>query len=218
MEAPKFNLSATNLDIKDDAELAAAIEKEGKRGFDVGNYTVKTTNPRYHANKETGSIFCKGDATWFNVVVTLEQDGRSKDHYIQVPTSRIKYGDKKGGTLFVFKKFVEFMSGIGETVSLNNLGKICEKYFSSEDALKKLADKELTVDFGYQGPHAAKVEDEQYVIMIKDKPLEEDGEALRFPDVASAKVFADAKGLKLSYPEIVKIHSNVKPVKTEGWD
>ena len=215
IQIPEFNLNADALDIKDDKELQAAIEKEGRRGFEPGNYGLKVTRPRYHANKDTKLVTCAKDPTWFNVAITLESaDGRAKDMFIQVPTSKVKYGPK--GTLFVFKKFVETMAGFGEAVNLNNLGAIVKKYFSSEDALKKLEGKELTVDIGYEGPHAVK-EGENYKIALKSGDLTEDGAVVLLPDVASAKVYAASKGIELSFPEIQKIHSTVKAVKAEGW-
>ncbi len=215
---PKFNLNADSLDITSDADLASAIEKEGRKGFDPGNVKLKIAKPRYHANKTTGEITCAKDPTWFNVAVSLQSaDGRSKDYFVQVPTSKVKYGNGEKSTLFVFKKFVEFMSGIGEAVSLNNLGKLCEKYFGSEDALKALEGKELDVDLGYDGPHAEKSGD-QYKIVLKTGDYQEDGETVLFPDFASAKVFANAKGIELSRVEVLKINTAIKAVKTEGWD
>jgi hypothetical protein len=219
MKIPSFNLNADALDIKDDASLAAEIEKEGKRGFEAGNYTLKLTKPRFHANKVTGLVTCAKDATWFNVACTLESaDGRSKDYFVQVPTSKVKYGAK--GTLFVFKKYVEFMAAIGESVNLNNLSKVTQKYFSSEETLKRLEGKEVVVDVGYEGAHAEK-EGESYKIVLNKKgdTLQLDGATVLLPDFASAKVYAESQdpSIKLEFAEIVKLHSAIKQASNEGW-
>lgn len=223
VQIPSFALNADALDIKDDKSLQEAIDKEQKRGLDAGNYTTKVTNPRFHANKDTGLVTCKGDPTWFNVAVTLETaDGRGKDYFVQVPTSKVKYGPK--GTLFVFRKYVEFMAAIGENVNLSNLSKITQKYFASEDTLKRLAGKEIVVDIGYEGPHAEKVTKDgnevfQIVLNKKGDLLQLDGEPVLLPDFASCKVYAESQDppLKLEFPEIQKLHSNVKQASTDGW-
>lgn len=217
IQIPSFNLNADALDIKNDKELEEAIAKEGRR-FEPGNVTLKITKPRFHINKETQVATCAKDPTWFNVAVTLEAaDGRTKDYFIQVPTSKVKYGEK--GTLFVFKKFMEFMGGIGESVTMQNLGKLVPKYFASEEAMaKNLTGKTLNVDMGYDGPHAEKCDDDTYKLVLKSGDYSEDGEVVKLPDIASMKVFAESKGVKLSFVEILKINSAVKAVKTEGWE
>jgi hypothetical protein len=218
-EVPSFNLDATNLDITTDEALQEAIEKEQRKGFDPGRYTLRLSKPRFHANKDTKSIFCKNDPTWFNVVVTLESaDGRSKDYFIQVPTTKVKYTGGKGkDTLFVFGKFCEFMAAIGEAVSLQNLSKIVPKYFASEETLKKLDGKEIDVDMAHEGAYAEKVDD-LFKIVLKTGDYQEDGETVMFPDFNSAKTFAAAKNIELSFVEVKKLHSKVKPAeKKEGW-
>jgi hypothetical protein len=220
IEIPSFNLDASNLDITSDADLQAAIEKEQKKGFEPGRYTLKIVNARFHANKDTKSIFCASDPTWFNVAVTLESaDGRSKDYFVQVPTTKVKYTGKKGkDTLFVWTKFCEFMAAIGEAASLTNLSKLAPKYFGSEETIKTLNGKEIDVDMAHEGAFAEK-EGDLFKIVTKAGDYQEDKETILFPDFNSAKTFAEVKGIKLSFVEVKKLHSKIKPAaKQEGWE
>jgi hypothetical protein len=217
IEVPKFELNENSLEFQSDEQLQAELAKDGgkRKGFEPGNYKLKIVNPRFHVNEKTGSILCK-DPTWFNVRLTLESaDGRSKEYFVQVPTSRLKYGPND--TMFVYKKFQEFMAAIGEPVSLNRLGKLCEKYFSSEDALKKLSGIEIDVDMGYVGSHIEKVGD-NYKIVHKRQDLSDGGQVIMFPDFQSAKAYAQGSGIEITFVEITKLNPNIKPVEVKGWE
>lgn len=218
---PEFNLAATALDITSEEDLQAELAKEGRRGFEPGVYKLKTSSARFHLNKVTKSPLCVKDPTWFNIALTVtSSDERKKDLFIQVPTSKIKYGDK--GTLFVFKKFCEFMASIGVAVNLQNLSKIAAKYFQNEETLKNLNDLEIEIEMAYEGSYADKQPDgESFKIRTKKgEALQEDGVDVTCPDFDSAKVYAQSRGIELSYCEVKKMVPQVKPQadKSAGWD
>jgi len=204
MEAPKFNLNASNLPSQE--ALDAELNKPQGKGFAPGNYDLQIIKAVFHPNKTTGSIFCAGDESWFNVELTLEgTDERTTRYWIQVPTATVHFGPKK--TLFVYKKFVEFMAAIGQALTTDNLGKLVPKFFS--EPTETLVGLKLNADIGYEGPHVQKSED-GCTIVKNGKPVEDESGVMVFPDLASAKACAEGLGIKLSYPNIVKFSSKKK--------
>ncbi len=201
--APEFNLNADSLDYSDEAALEADLAKSGGKYFDEpGNVDLKIIAADFHKNKETGSIYCKGDDTWFNVKLTMQGAGDKEiDHWLQIPTSKIKFGTK--GTLAVYKKLQQFFFGIGEEVTLNNLGKLVKKYFADPGA--GLTGIAVNVDLGYEGPYVAKLPDsEDFAIYVKGTPLTEDGDIIRMPDRASAVQVAKGRNIQPSFVKVVK--------------
>jgi hypothetical protein len=231
MEAPKFNLKASNLGFASNEALEAEMNKPQGKSFEPGNYDLQIVSADFHANKTTGSIYCEGDETWFNVVVVAQgADERTTKYWIQVPTSRVHFGAKK--TLFVYKKFVEFMAAIGESVTTDNLDKIVPKYFS--DPGEALVGFKFNADIGYEGAHIQRSEDGCRIITAAGKPLEEeDGTVIVAPDFGAAKQIlegvndsrSEKNKIKLSFANIVKFTpkqkaSKAKAVKTDddnGW-
>jgi hypothetical protein len=202
MEAPKFNLNAKSIGLTDEA-LQGELEKQGGKYFEPGNYDLKIVSADFHANKDTQSIYCTGDETWFNVALELQGvDDRKTKYWLQVPTSKVTFGKKN--TFFVFKKFAEFMAAIGSPVVATNLGKVVPKFFSApKDTLVGL---KLNADIGYDGPYVDRVGETEYrIIKARDKPvLDEGGEPMTFPDAASAKAAADGMGIKTGFAGIIK--------------
>jgi hypothetical protein len=215
MEAPKFNLNASNLGFESQEQLDAEVNKPQGKGFQPGNYDLQIISAEFHKNKITGSIYCESDETWLNVVVTLQgAEERTTKTWIQVPTTKVKFGPKN--TLFVYKKFVEFMASIGEAVTLENLGKLVPKYFSAPS--ETLPGLKLNADIGYEGPHVAKAEDGSCTIVRGNKPVEDENGVMTFPDVASAKAVAEGMGIKLTYPNIVKFTAKKKAATASKKD
>ncbi len=217
MEAPKFNLNAGNLGFKSQDELDAKVnEKAGGKGFPKGNYDLQIVSADFHKNKDTQEIYCAGDPTWFNVVVTLEgTEGRTIKHWVQVPTSDIHFGKKR--TLMVYKKFTEFMASIGVPVTLENLGKVIPQYFSAPG--DKLPGLKLNCDIGYEGPYAERGDDGQYLVIKGGKALEDADGVIKFPDFASAKAWAQGERIELSFTSIVKFTAMKTAPKADdsGW-
>ncbi len=74
--APVFNLNASDLDFTNDAELQDELSKSGGKYFDdPGNVDLEIVAADFHTSKKSGTIYCPGDSTWFNVVVTLRGAG-----------------------------------------------------------------------------------------------------------------------------------------------
>lgn len=193
-EAPSFNLAQGNLDIKNEEEFQEQAAKEtGGKALQPGNYTLKIQNPDFHPNKETGSIYCKGDPTWFNVKVELvAADGeRSLRHWVQVPTQKVRFGQK--GTLFVFKKLKEFMAALGEDLTVDNLATVVPKYFNDPKALEG---KEVDADVGYEGDYIEPAGNGQFRIVKGGEAYQEDGETVTFPDRDAARNYAEAIGIR----------------------
>ncbi len=135
--------------------------------------------------------------------VEIRTEARSQQiqHWLQVPTTKIKFGAKD--TLAVYKKLQQFFFAIGEEVSLNNLGTLCAKYFADPGA--GLIGIKVNVDLGFEGPYVAKLTDsEDFVIYVGGKPVTEDGQPLRMPDRASAVQVAKGRGIEPSFVKIVK--------------
>jgi hypothetical protein len=200
-DVPQFNLTASNIDFATDEALQAELEKTGGQYFDApGNYDLTISAAEFHKNKETGSIYCKGDATWFNVKITLASaDGKAIDHWLQVPTTDIKFGEKK--TLAVFRKFQQFLFGIGEAVTIEKLNALCQKYFANP---AKLVGQKVNCDLGYEGPYVHKQADDVYVVMVKGKPMQEDGADVSLPDRSSAVQYAKSQGVEPSFIRVLK--------------
>lgn len=199
--APTFNLQASNIGMTD-AEIQAGLEKKSGNFFDTpGPMDLTITAAEWHANKITGETACRGDSTWHNVKLTLQAaDGREINHWIQVPTSKIEFGEKR--TLFVYGKFQEFLISFGEAVTNAKLQGLLEKYFAKLD---KLVGQKVSVTLGYEGPYVQKAPDsDEFVIMVKGQPLKDEGVEVRQPDRSTAIQYAKSQGLDPSFIRILK--------------
>ncbi len=203
MEAPKFNLTASNLGVTDES-LQGELDKPQGKFFGPGNYDLEIVSADFHANKTSGTIFCDGDQTWFNVALVLQgADDRQTKYWLQVPTSKVTFGKKN--TYFVFKKFSEFMSAIGHPVAATTLGTIVPKFFSDpKAALKGL---KVNADIGYDGPYVERVSDTEYRIMRGAKPVEDADGPMLFPDAGSAKAAAEGLNIKVTFAGILKFNA-----------
>lgn len=208
--APVFNLKASNINFDSDEALQAEVAKGGGKYFDTPcNVDLVIAAAEFHKNKETGDIYCKGDNTWFNVKVTLKAaDERSIEHWIQVPTVKLDFGEKK--TLAVFRKFQEFLIGLGEVVTIAKIQGLLEKYFADP---AKLVGQKVNVDLGYEGPYVVKVTDaDEFVVIVKGQPLKDDGVEVRLPDRSSAIQYAKSQGIEPSFLRVLKFTAK-KPAK-----
>lgn len=220
VQLPNFNLGNSTLS---DSEFESATN-EGSRGFQPGNYTVTLRDVQYHKNRDTGLVTCKSDPTWVNVSMKMVgADGREKMHFIQVPfQSHLYTGSSGKKTNFPFRKLVEFMAGVGETVNGNNFGEIIQRYFGNEGALAQLEGQELNIDIGYQGGYVKFVEQGKFRIVLNGAEYSEGDKVLEFPDADSAETYALTNlGKRLQrFPEVLKVYPpqvGVKQTANEGW-
>lgn len=216
MTEVKFNLGVGNLEFSSDEDLQKELAKSGGKYFDTpGNMDLKITAADFHKNKKTGEIWCEGDNTWFNVVITLKgSEDKEIQHWIQVPTTKLKYGKKD--TLAVFKKLQEFLFGIGEEVTMASFGKLCEKYFSDPS---KLIGTAVNVDLGYEGPYVERAPDsENFRVIVGGKPLMEDGTPIEMPDRASAVTFAKGRNITPSFIRVLKFTPSKKRKASKASD
>jgi hypothetical protein len=152
-----------------DAEsFAKDMAKGNGSGFAPGTYDVEITKAEFHANKETGSIYCTKDPTWLNVKVTLSNGAKSKVAFIQVPTSKITYNEANSKEpTFVFQNFRKFMAAVGESVesTLASIKSIIPKYFTNPE--KALVGKFMTIVVGFDGNYVDRLSESEF--RIKDR-------------------------------------------------
>lgn len=212
---PVFDLSAANIGFEKDEDLQAELDKSRGKYFDApGNIDLVVTSAAFHPNKVTGSIYCKGDESWVNVKVTFSgPDGRSIDHWLQVPTTSITFGPKK--ILGLFKKYQQFLFGIGETTTVATLSKVTNKYFQDP---AKLVGQKVNVDLGYENDHVAPV-GSGFGVIVKGKPLQEDGADVVLPDRSSAIQHAKAIGIEPGFLRVLKFtpKKSAKTTKASDW-
>lgn len=199
IQPPVFNLTASNIGYTDE-ELQKELSKTGGKYFDTpGTYDLTITAASFHENKDTKSIYCKGDSTWFNVKITFTaQDGKSIDHWLQVPTQTLTFGEKK--ILGLYRKFQAFLIGIGEVIHTAKLNAVLTKYFTDPS---KLVGLKVNAELGYEGDHVAQ-QGSDWVIMVKGKPVEEDGVVVASPDRSSAVQTAKSMGIEPGFMRILK--------------
>ncbi len=214
---PVFNLTASNIGFDSDEDLQTELAKTGGKYFDApGNVDLVISAAGFHPDKDTGDIYCKGDKTWINVKISLaSSDGKSIDHWLQVPTSSLLFGEK--ATLTVFRKFQQFIFGIGESASINTLQKLLEKYFKDPG---KLVGQKVNVDLGYERDYVASADDGTFVIMVKGKPLQEDGADVKLPDRSSAVQHAKSMGIDPGFLRVLKFtpRKSIKVAKVAASD
>lgn len=200
-DIPQFTLNAENLDYATDEALQKDVFKTGGKYFDTpGTYDVVVSAADYHKNKETGSIYCKGDNTWFNVKLTFNtEEGKEIDYWIQVPTTSITFGQKQ--TLALFRKLQEFFFGLGETVTLNALQRLMQKHFAKPESL---VGQKMSVIIGYEGPYVTADDTGSFVVIVAGKAVQEDNSDVRLPDRQSAIQYAKSKGINPSFMRVLK--------------
>ena len=215
-EAPKFNLSASNIGITQD-KLEEELNKQGGKFFDPGNYDLEIDDADFHKNRGTQSIYCANDGTWLNVVITFRGlDDRQIKTWLQVPTSKITFGAKN--TYAVYRKFAAFMAAIGQAITTDNLSSVVPKYFSDPKKLKGL---KLNADIGYAGAYIDRVSETEYRIVKGDKPLEDGDGIITFPDRKAAAAYAQGERIDVRFPEVTKYTpakvSQTAKVEDDGW-
>ncbi len=206
IKMPSFNFksSFSEADVVKDATSGAKEQKV----FQPGTYDLKVLTAEYHQQMS--------DQTWSGYKLSLGIDTRSIRTYVSVPTSSPLYS-RPGAkpTMFLFHKFRDFLRGLGEDASVDNLNKTIQKLFADPS---KLVGKVLKVTIGYKGPHSVYVEKGVYKLVDKD------GKEVvpnTFPDRDSVKAFAAVNGTLLEdFPEILKVHVKEavkKEEETNAW-
>jgi hypothetical protein len=207
---PVFNLNASNINYTNDEELQKELAKKPGNYFDTpGPADLVIAAAELHANRATGDVYCAKDPTWFNVKLTLKSaDGKEINHWLQVPTTKLEFGEK--GTLFVFNKLQEFLIGLGEVVTIAKIQGLLEKYFANP---AKLVGQKVNVTLGYEGPYVTKAENsDEFVVMVKGHPMKDEGVEVRLPDRSSAVTYAKSQNIEPSFLRILKFTPK-KPVR-----
>lgn len=184
-------------------EIEKAIASEGKsKTFEPGTYTMKITAIDYHKSRDTGKITCAKDPSWFNVVATLTtEDGRTKQHFVQVPTVKLTYAEGTSkAPYFSFRNLVKFMEAIGVELSVENAAEVISKFFAGDGTTltgaKLFLGQKVTVDMGYKGNHVTRNEDGTFSIKVKNNyVLDENDVPMKFPDRDAAKLHGVTTGL-----------------------
>lgn len=213
-----FKLKKSNFEVKSQEELQSKLENQFSN-FEPGNYDFAITKAEWHL--KDGSAACAGDPTWQNLKVELTcVDSRKLNVFIQVPTERITYGEKK--TYAVFRKFSEFMAATGNPVTIDNLEKVVPKVFTDPD--KSLKGKAVNADLGFEGAHIEQCEGGFKIVQANGKDLlDDDGELYVLPDRKSAASTAESKKIKTGFITVTKytpgkIKVEKKAEAEDSWD
>ena len=206
---PKFDFS--QMDVTDE-EVQKASEKSSPKFFFPGNYDLKIKSATIGKQNVN-------DPTWFSVQLTLGGiDEREIRTFLMVPTKTAKF-NKPGlkNPLFLYIKFVAFMAGIGQQISVKTLKTVVPKVLGD---LNNLIGKAVNVDIGYDGYYIGRTADKTFTIMEKSgKVLKESGE---YADRDGAIADAAELGINIkSFPEVLKFNpTEAQPEEdsdTPGW-
>ena len=212
-QAPVFNFTKNSVTLNEEEfQAAAAKEESGGNFLDVGQYSVKIKEAKFHINKDTDSMFCAKDPTWFNVVITLESDGKEKLFWLQVPTSKLQFSTSSGkNELFAFRKFREFMDALGVTVlaDVDELSKIVPKYFTDPSVIEG---KAMKIEIQYTKPHLKRTDGGKFIICNRDgSPHKLFDKEFDSRDDAVADAAIEGNLTLQSFPEIVKFEPEDEP-------
>lgn len=203
----KFMSVASEKEIQ---EAAAPVRKS----FSPGKYDLKIIDAALNITDRNPTGTSPSDPTWLVYKVVLGGIGdKSINHYVLVPTATERFGAP--GTknpLFMFLKFREFLSGIGEDPT--KVQELLEPLFSDPIAL---VGKEVSVEIGYEGPHARYNEnDKTFSVVDTDDTTELLSD--RFPDRDSATAAA-AVQLKKELKNFTKVRKFVaRPKQNDGQE
>ncbi len=222
MEKIKFGFTPKTVTM-DEAEFQKKSEAENNRFLGVGKHVVTIANAQFHSNKDTKSIYCTKDDTWFNVKLSFTVGNSKQDAWIQVPTSRIEFNPEQSKKpLFVFGKFRSFMAALGVQVLSDpkSLSKLVPKYFSDPS---KLNGKQMEITIAYTGPYIKKEGEDTFKIVNQNGT---DHEILTdlYGSRDEAKLAAVSAGLKYmqnfpeitTYAEVPKTKKKAAPKKKEA--
>lgn len=208
------------------------IEKEGNglNFLTPGTHTLVIKELEYHKNKDSGKITCTKDVTWFNVKASLEtEDGKSKDIYLQIPTTKLMYNEANSKKpYFVFRKLSEFMAAVGVELTADNVSEVVPAFFSGDGVAlatpEKLVGQTVTLDIGYSANSIQRTDEGTYNAYVKNKPLlGADGKVLEFADPDAAQIKAAELGIAKElqrFPDVTKIHAGgytAKEAKKTAW-
>lgn len=204
IQVPKFNFTGST--IKTEAEMAAESDKAGGSGgkyLKPGRHEVTITEVEYKGLAK--------DQNWGKFTLTLTGTGdKTIKSFLIVPFRDVMYVGASGKpTAFMYKKFKEFMAGLGVEVTVESLGDVLPQYFGNGGA--GLVGLNVAIEVGYEGNYtryAGKAEngEKKYNIVFADGALLMDRQlqVINFPDYASATNYAEANQIKLqAFPEIL---------------
>ncbi len=211
---PKFDFSKST--VKTTEELEALAPKDSKF-FRPGRHEVVIAGVEY-----TGAA---KDPNWGKLTVTYGGTGdKTIKDFVLIPFSDIKYGEKQ--TIYPFKKLQNLVSGLGLTLTPENMGDVMNTLFKDTTVLTGL---HLIIEVGYQNGHLkfSRVDDQTVVnIVEKGGELLTDGvskDPLIFSDADSALAYAEQKGLKVDrFVNVVGYDKSATPnkgltAKKGGW-
>ncbi len=146
-EIKTFNLKSTI----SEAEFKAAEPVKVGKVFSPGKYDLQIIEASLNTSEANPEGRSKGDPTWLVYRIKLgDALGRSITTFVLAPTEDLTYkkpGMKKEHRLLMANKFKEFVKGIGENASVDNLGNVLNKLFASPEAL---VGKVATALIGYK--------------------------------------------------------------------
>lgn len=195
---PKFAIK--KLDVTDE-QFAIANENKGNKFLGPGQHDVKIKEvlPQGPSvNKITG----EGDPTWYVFrVVYVGANGAEISDFIRTPTTKLTYASKypKGAT-FPLLMVGDFFRAIGEDFVPSKCNDLLVKYFGSN----KLVGKELTIQVGYKGTHAAyDASNKCFILADKDgRPVDGSG-ALTFSSRDEAKAYCLQNNIRIeAFPNV----------------
>lgn len=221
IEMPKFNFA--NSSIKTDDEFNKQEgEQSGGKYLRPGRHEVAITKVEY-----TGPA---KDPNWGKFTLTLTGTGdKTTRYFLMVPFRDVMYVGKSGKpTGLMFKKFKDFMSALGVTISVDSLGTVLPTYFAQGG--EPLVGGKLAIELGYDGnyiKYAGKNEDgsKRYEIALKDGSVLLNKDTLQpvtFPDPASAEAYATSSQIIIQkFPEILEVAppagGNTLTAATAAW-
>jgi hypothetical protein len=200
-----------------DIEMQIASESKLK-GFEPGTFTLKIKAADLHKNKVTGNIACEKDPSWFNVMVVLESaDGRTTQHYLQIPTKKLTYNETNSKSpYYVFRNLQKFMGAVGIELTVETVGEVIPAFFANDGVSltypEKLIGQTVTVDIGFSGSHVRRNDEGKFILVNKKNAiLDENGKEQTFVDLDSAKIVASELGIRnlQTWPSIVNFHVGV---------
>ena len=185
-DVKKLDFSKFQSNFKDDAELAAAMDK-GKQGggkqFKPGLYELEIVGAKFKTDKD-GNIVFANDPSWVSVQYTLKGVDSDKTalHTILVPLKGELYRKtpESKPTTFVYQQFKEFCNALGMDCSRAALPTILSKFFTDPAAQ---CGGRIKATIGYKSAHC----------VVVRKSSDEGGLLLKLVDAKGADL-KDEKG------------------------
>lgn len=214
VDTPKFNFN--NSSIKSDEELKAKLDADGG-GFDKffkpGKHEVRITKIEYQSLAD--------DPNWGKYLIHVEGTGQKTTRgQLFVPIKDTLYRTKAGKeTTVFFKRFQDFMSAVGVTVTIKDLTQTLNTIFGNVDK-SPLLGTNVALEMGYDGNYVKydgkdDIGNKRYLIEMADGSLIVDtatGKAAIFSGFDAAMAHAEQNQIKVQkYPQILKWVTSTTP-------